>query len=173
MTDAVAEQRSDTVVMGRITGLFGVRGWVRVYSYTEPREAILDYEEWSLDRNGERDTRRLTEGKRHGKSVIAHLDGVDDRDAAAALVDCDIVVARSALPALSDGRYYWSDLVGLTVVHRDGTALGRVAYVMETGANDVLVLEGDKERLVPFVVGETVLDVDLDKRVISVDWDWD
>ncbi len=173
MTDAVAEQPSDTVVLGRITGLFGVRGWVRVYSYTEPREAILDYDEWLLDRRGERHARRVKEGQRHGKSVIAHLDGVDDRDAAAALLGCDVVVARSALPELSEGRYYWSDLVGMQVVHRDGTELGTVAYVMETGANDVLVVDGDRERLVPFVVGETVLDVDLDKRVISVDWEWD
>nr|MDJ0906951.1 ribosome maturation factor RimM [Woeseiaceae bacterium] len=110
---------------------------------------------------------------RHGKTVIAHLDGVDDRDAAAVLVDCDIAVDREAMPDAGDGSYYWADLEGLQVVRRDGTELGNVAYLMETGANDVLVVQGELERLIPFVVEKVILDVDLDNGVITVDWDWD
>lgn len=161
------------MTLGRITGLFGVKGWVKVFSYTDPREAILNYEEWWLNRDGAWQATGLQEGQRHGKTVIAHLDGVDDRDAAAALIGCDIGVPRDRLPTPEKGRYYWRDLEGLKVVHRDGTELGTVECVMETGANDVLVTAGDKERLIPFVVDEVILDVDLANGVIEVDWDWD
>jgi 16S rRNA processing protein RimM len=159
--------------LGRISGLFGVQGWVKVFSYTRPREAILEYDRWYLKRQGEWQAAAVREAKRHGKTVIAHLDGVDDRDAAATLVDCDIAVEREAMPDADDGSYYWADLEGLQVVRRDGTGLGRVAYLMETGANDVLVVQGEQERLIPFVAAEVILDVDLDNGVIRVDWDWD
>ena len=115
----------------------------------------------------------MLEGKRQGKSVIAHLDGIDDRDKAATLIGSDIAIPREALPAAEDGSYYWSDLEGMQVVHRDGTDLGRVAYLLETGANDVLVTEGERERLIPFVAEKVILDVDFDEGVISVDWEWD
>jgi 16S rRNA processing protein RimM len=159
--------------MGRIVGLFGVRGWVKIHSFTEPREAILEYEGWELKQDGEWQTVQLAEGKRHGKSVIAKLRGYDDRDAATGLIGTDIGVDRGAMPELEDGEYYWADLEGMTVVHKDGTTIGRVAYVMAKGANDVLVTEGPAERLIPFVRGKVVLDVDLENRVISVDWEWD
>ena len=144
-----------------------------MYSFTRPREAILEYDRWFLKRQGEWHAAAISEGKRHGKSVIAHLEGVDDRDEAAALVDCDIAVDRAAMPAADDGSYYWADLEGLQVVRCDGTELGHVAYLMETGANDVLVVQGEHERLIPFVAEKVILDVDLDNGVISVDWDWD
>ena len=144
-----------------------------MFSYTRPREAILDYDRWYLKRKGDWQAAAIREGKRHGKAVIAHIEGVDDRDEAAGLVDCDIAVERGALPAAEDGSYYWADLEGLQVVHRDGTELGRVAYLMETGANDVLVVQGDTERLIPFILDKVVLGVDLEQGVISVDWEWD
>ncbi|NNC76539.1 MAG: ribosome maturation factor RimM [Woeseiaceae bacterium] len=163
----------DTVVLGRISGLFGVRGWIKVYSYTDPREAILDYSQWWLGQDDDWFTAELTEGKRQGKTVIAHLSGYDDPDQAATLLGRDVIVPRSALPLPDKDTYYWSDLEGLRVIHRDGTDLGTVAYVLETGANDVLVTSGDKERLIPFIVGEVILNVDLANGEISVDWDWD
>jgi 16S rRNA processing protein RimM len=144
-----------------------------VFSYTQPREAILGYDRWYLKRKGDWQATAVAEGKRHGKSVIAHFDGVDDREDAAALVNCDIAIDRDDMPAAEDGSYYWADLEGLRVVHRDGTELGRVAYLMETGANDVLVVAGERERLIPFVAEEVILDVDLDEGVINVDWEWD
>ena len=122
---------------------------------------------------GEWQAAKVQEGKRHGKSVIAHLQGVDDRDQAAALIGSDIAIPRDELPAAEDGSYYWLDIEGTQVVHRDGTDLGRVAYLMETGANDVLVTEGERERLIPFIAEKVILDVDFDKGVISVDWEWD
>ena len=169
MTDALTQP----VKLGRIVGLFGVRGWIKVYSYTEPREAVLDYRDWLLGRDGDWQRVELAEGKRHGKAVIARLEGIDDRDAAAELIGSDIGVDRDALPEPEEGHYYWADLEGLAVVHRDGTELGRVACLMATGANDVLVVDGPVERLIPFVPGTVILDVDLAAGVIHVDWEWD
>ncbi|MBT8082115.1 MAG: ribosome maturation factor RimM [Gammaproteobacteria bacterium] len=161
------------VVLGRISGLFGVRGWVKVYSYTEPREAVLDYGRWLLsDKDGWHEA-TVAEGQRHGKTVIARIEGYDDREQAAALIGAEIAVPRAALPEAGEDRYYWSDLEGLRVVHRDGTELGRVAYLLETGANDVMVVEGEQELLIPFVTDKVVLGVDIDKGEIEVDWEWD
>jgi 16S rRNA processing protein RimM len=98
---------------------------------------------------------------------------VDDRDQAVALVGRDIAIPREALPVTEDGSFYWTDIEGMQVLHRDGTDLGRVAYLMETGANDVLVTKGERERLIPFIAEKVILDVDFDKGVISVDWEWD
>jgi 16S rRNA processing protein RimM len=161
------------VVLGRVAGLFGVKGWVRVHSYTRPREALLDYEHCFLNRDGIWQAATIREGQPHGKSIIVRLDGCEDRDQAAALVGCDIAVPRQVLPETEQGSYYWADLEGLRVVRRDGTDLGRVAYLMETGANDVLVTDGEHERLIPFIFDKVILDVDLASGVITVDWEWD
>ena len=159
--------------MGRIVGLFGVRGWVKVFSYTDPREAILSYEGWLLGRKGDWKPAEVAEGQRHGKSVIAHFVGVDDRDRAAALVGSEIAVLREALPETAEGQYYWLDLIGLRVMHRDGTDLGEVQSMLQTGANDVMVVQGEQERLIPFVTNEVVISVDMVERIINVDWEWD
>jgi 16S rRNA processing protein RimM len=150
-----------------------VKGWVKVYSYTEPREAILDYAHCFLKQDGGWRGVTVAEGKKHGKGVIVRLEGVTDRDQAAMLLDCEIAVEREMLPAVEDGAYYWADLEGLQVVHRDGTDLGKVAYLLETGAKDVLVTTGKPERIIPFILGDVIVDVDLAKGVITVDWELD
>ena len=162
------------VTLGRIAGPFGIRGWVKVRSYTDPREGILRYQAWHVDvpRLGIRILEPL-EGRLHGEWVVARLKGVEDRDAASELAHRDVRVPRADLPPPGEGRYYWADLEGLRVVNRDGADLGRVDYLLETGANDVLVIQGDSERLIPFVIDEVVLDVDLAGGVITVDWEWD
>lgn len=161
------------LVLGRITGPFGLRGWVKVFSYTEPREAVLNYKRWLLSNKGEWQAVTVVEGQRHGKTVIVRIDGFEDRDQAASLAGTEIGVPRDELPQIEDGHFYWSDLEGLRVVNHDGTELGRVAYLLETGAKDVMVIEGERERLIPFVMDRVVLGVDLAEGVIRVDWDWD
>ena len=161
------------VILGRISGLFGVRGWVKVYSYTEPREAVLNYDRWLLIRKDGWQEARVAEGQRHGKTVIVRIEGYDDRDQAAGLVGTEIGVPRVELPETGSDQFYWSDLEGLRVVHRDGTELGKVEYLLETGANDVMVVKGETERLIPFVMDKVVLDVDLANGEIRVDWEWD
>jgi 16S rRNA processing protein RimM len=161
------------LILGRISGLFGVRGWVKVYSYTEPREAVLEYDRWLLSgKNGWQEA-TVAEGQRHGKTVIVRIEGCDDRDQAAELVGTEIGVPRDALPETDNDQYYWSDLEGLRVVHRDGTELGKVDHLLETGANDVMVVKGETERLIPFVMNKVVLGVDLALGEIRVDWEWD
>jgi 16S rRNA processing protein RimM len=169
----VALTERKPVILGRVTGVYGVKGWIRVHSYTEPREAILDYEDWLLLRDDDWQSVNIVEGKRHGKTVIARIDGVDDRDDAAAYVGNDIGVPRERLPDTGRGEFYWADLEGLQVVHIDGRILGKVAHLLATGANDVLVVKGDQEILIPFVQGEVIKDVDLAAGVINVDWEWD
>ena len=160
-------------MLGRISGVFGVRGWVRIFSYTDPREALLEYENWLLGHEGDWQPVKVAEGQRHGKTVVARIDQCDDRDQAATLIGAEIAVLRDALPDTEDGHYYWHDLEGLRVVRRDGSELGTVAYLMETGAHDVMVVKGEVERLIPFVRAEIVIDVDLASGVIVVDWEWD
>jgi 16S rRNA processing protein RimM len=161
------------VVLGQITGLFGVRGWVKVYSYTEPREAVLNYDRWLLSGKDGWHEATVAEGQRHGKTVIVRIDGYDDRDQAARLIGTEIGIPREELPEAGGDQFYWSDLEGLAVVHRDGTELGKVDHLLETGAHDVMVVKGDQERLIPFVMKEVVLGVDLASGKIKVDWEWD
>ncbi len=160
-------------MLGRVSGLFGVQGWVKVFSFTRPREAILDYDRWFLSQDDEWQPAKVLEGKKHSKTVIVRLEGVNDRDEAAALIGKNIAISRDDLPKTEVGSYYWADLEGMQVLHRDGTELGEVAYLMETGANDVLVTKGERERLIPFVADQIILDVDFAKGIITVDWEWD
>lgn len=161
------------VVLGRISGLFGIKGWVKIHSFTEPRQAILDYGDWLVGTEGDWKPAKLAEGKPHGKTVIARLAGVDDRDAATEYVNDFVAVPRSMLPETAADEYYWSDLEGLRVVSRDGKLLGKVDHLMETGANDVLVIRGDREVLIPYIKDEVVEEVDLANGVIRVNWEWD
>ncbi|MEX2496413.1 MAG: ribosome maturation factor RimM [Woeseia sp.] len=168
---------AEPVVLGRIAGLYGVRGWVRVISYTEPVEALLEYRDWLLNTQGAWRSKAVAEGRKHGKAVVVRLADVEDRDAAAELLGADIAVARQEMPSLEPGEYYWVDLEGLEVRHRDGRILGRVARMLATGANDVIVVrrndEQNRELLIPFVPDMYVLSVDLAAGVIDVDWEWD
>jgi 16S rRNA processing protein RimM len=169
----VALTDSQPLILGRISGLYGVRGWIKVHSYTEPREAILKYGSWLLEQEGVWRETSVAEGRKQGKTVVARLDAVTDRDMAAAYVGTRIGVARTNLPETDSGEYYWADLEGLQVVHQDGRVLGKVAYLLATGANDVLVIQGDQEIRVPFVIDDVIKDVDLASGIISVDWEWD
>lgn len=152
-----------------------MRGWVKVYSYTDPPENLLKYSRWQVGRDGDWLSMRLVEGRVHGKGLVALLapgedEPIEDRDAAAELMGRDIAVTRDQLPPLAEGRYYWADLIGLRVINRDGVELGTVERMMDTGAHGVLVVAGDRERLIPLVIGEIVDEVDLDAGRIVVDW---
>lgn len=161
------------VVIGRIEGAYGVRGWVRVRSFTQPPDNIETYGPWRLRlAEGEQDVERL-EMRPHAKGFVARLAGVDDRDAAAALAGVEIVVPRSSLEPPAEGHFYWSDLIGMAVKTVAGRELGRVETMMETGANDVMVVIGDRRRLIPFVMDHTIRAVDLDAAEIVVEWDPD
>lgn len=144
-----------------------------MFSYTQPRENIVQYQPWYLKRAGDWQSQLLAEGKRHGKGVIVRLQGYTDRNRALGLMDSEIGISRDQLPATAPGEYYWGDLQGLEVITQDDESLGRVDHLIETGANDVLVVVGERERLIPFVLEQVVTRVDLATGVIWVDWDKD
>jgi len=167
---------TDTVVIGKIVGVHGVKGWVKVYSYTEPMSNIFEYAECYLKRGQGVQAIEFDNGKRQGKGLIAHIKGVDDRDLAATYNQCDVLVAADALPALEQEDYYWHQLEGCAVFTAK-QRLGVVTAMMATGANDVLCVKGDdssidrKERLIPWVPEQFVIKVDIVAKRIDVDWD--
>ncbi|MFD2111834.1 ribosome maturation factor RimM [Thiorhodococcus fuscus] len=165
------ERDPSRVVLGKIVGVYGVKGWVRVFSETAPREGILGYSPWLVGAGSS--PCRVAEGKVHRKGLIVRLDGCEDRDQAAVLVGQEISVPRDRLPPPRSDEFYWVDLERLAVFSVSGVDLGCVDHLFPTGANDVLVVKGDRERLIPFVWGEVVKDVDFTTRRIEVDWDPD
>ena len=161
-----------TILLGRVVGAFGVRGQIKIESWTEPRDAIFRYQPWTL-RDAAGNERELSgaRGKDSGKHLVATFPGVEDRDAVEALRGTEIHVPRSALPPPQPGEFYWVDLEGLRVMNADGTDFGHVSHLFSTGANDVLVARGERERLIPFVEPEFVKSVDFEAGVVTVDWD--
>jgi 16S rRNA processing protein RimM len=159
------------VVIGKINGVFGVRGQVKVFSYTEPRENILNYDPWMLGSGDRWETRQLVSGKVQGKGLIAQLKGCDDRDQAQLLVGKEIAIEKSQLAKTKPDEYYWSDLEGLKVITTDQETLGAVSHLFETGSNDVLVVQGEREYLIPYIPGRVITEIDLDAGHIIVDWD--
>ena len=171
-------QEQQWVPVGKLNGLFGVKGWVKVFSDTQPKENILSYSPWYLKRNGQWQEFKLLSGKSHGKGVIAQLAGCTDRDIAAELIGSEIAVKHEQLAKPASGEYYWGDLIGLLVKTLDGVELGKVTSMLETGANDVIVTQSEKdskgkkrERLIPFIIEEVVQEVNLEQGFMTVDWD--
>ena len=173
----------EKLIVGKISGVYGVKGWIKVYSDTDPRDGITAYNPWYIQQgsHGKGEWRKVSveDGRRQAKTVIAKLEGVDDRDAAMQLTGARIAIRQDQLPVLGKDEFYWRDLIGLRVINTEGVELGTVVRVMETGANDVLVVgageagKRNREHLVPWTPGQAVLEVDLEMGLIRVDWDAD
>ncbi|MFK8051739.1 MAG: ribosome maturation factor RimM [Woeseiaceae bacterium] len=165
----MSAEANDRVIVGEIRGIYGVKGWVRLFSWTSPRENLLRFSAFE-DQNGK--TWTLVRGRPQGKGLIGQLKGVDDRDAAAALNGTMLTVARDALPATEKDEYYWADLEGCSVSDMEGQLIGLVDYLIETGSNDVLVVRTSDgvETLIPFITESVVKTVDIDAKRIVVDW---
>lgn len=165
------------IVVGKVAALYGVRGGLKVLSYTQPRENILSYAPWYLRRGSEWVAVEVADSRQHGAGLVVFLRGCADRDLAAQWVPAEIAVKREQLPAPPDGEYYWADLVGLPVRTATGVNLGTVSYLFETGANDVLVVKGERERMIPFIPREVILEVRLPRGAVPgevvVEWDPD
>ncbi len=159
------------LLVGKISGVFGIKGWVKVFSYTEDRENILDYSPWVLQKGEQSKTVNVTTGRTQGKAIVACLESINTRDDAELLTGWDIFIDTSQLPPTEQNEYYWSDLVGLKVETTMGINLGVVDHIIETGANDVLFVVGERELLIPFLQQQTVINVDLEAGMIVVDWD--
>lgn len=168
---------SETVVVGQLGAVYGVKGWLKVQSYTDDADAIFNYQPWHLVRQGKTQTAQVEEWRRHNKSLIVKLVGVDDRDQAQLMTGADIVIAAEQLPELPADEFYWRDLIGMTVVNTEGYDMGVVDQLMATASNDVMVVKansndafGRTERLVPFIQSLYVVAVDRAAKRITVDW---
>jgi 16S rRNA processing protein RimM len=160
------------VVVGKVSGVFGIKGWVKVLSHTRPRDNLLDFDPWLIHGTAGWQSCRVLDSGHSGGALTAKLDVADTRDAAQGLVGKEIGVHRSQLPQLPAGQYYWFDLVGLRVVTGAGREFGKVTGLLETGANDVLEVEAAGKRiLIPFVPGAIVEKVDPGAGCIQVNWD--
>ncbi len=164
--------------MGRIIAPYGIQGWIKIQPFTQQQRGLLDYPQWQVGRENDWQLRSVEVAKVHGATVIAKLEGVADREQAAALQGMRIAVSRDDFPKPAADEFYWADLVGLKVVNAAGVTLGNVARVFETGANDVLVVEdqvanegaNQRERLLPFIA-PVIRQVDIAGGTIIVDWD--
>jgi len=170
-----------TLVVGRISAVFGVRGWVKVMSFTQQASKLCDYHPWLVDQDGRLQSIQIDEWKNHGDGLVARLKGIDDRDVARDWCLKDIRVDAALLPELTENEFYWHQLQDLVVYSQYGNTerrLGVVLSLLETGANDVLVVKGDaesidrRERLIPYS-DQYVLNIDLGAQRINVTWDPD
>ncbi|MCD9006372.1 ribosome maturation factor RimM [Luteimonas sp. XNQY3] len=172
MNDPTRQPPRRMIQVGKVHGAFGVRGEVKLESFTEPRSAIFRYQPWVLrDARGVERECEGAKGRETPKGVVATLPGVEDRDGAEAARGLEVFVPREALPPPKPGEYYWVDLEGLRVRNAEGIDFGIVSHLFSTGANDVLVAQGDHERMIPFVVPDYIVSIDFDTALVTVDWD--
>ena len=170
---------SDVTIVGKVSTAFGIKGWVKVYSFTDPMKGILDYKNWLLKVKGQWLPYKVKEGKPQGKGIVAKFEGINDRDLALALSQIEIAVLSSDLPQLAEDEFYWSQLVGLNVVNKNGELLGKIDQLFNSGApHDVLSVKGcegsldQQDRLIPYV-DAVIGEIDLDAGVMQVDWEAD
>lgn len=166
------------VILGKIGASYGIKGWLKITAYTEPMESIFDYSPWLICEQGEWREIGVEQWRFHGKSIVAQLAGVDSREQAQAMTHCEIAILPEQMQALSNDEFYWRDLIGCDVISTQGYHMGKVEQILETGANDVLVVKanakdafGKGERLIPFVTEQFVTQVELSSKQIIVDWD--
>jgi 16S rRNA processing protein RimM len=167
------DTNSDWVVIGRFGRPHGIKGFITVVSFTEPRDNILRYKNWHAHINQQWQPLKLLHLEMNNKFILAHVNGYLERDEAARLTNVDIAIKREQLPELDQGEYYWHQLVGMQVVTPKGVVLGTVTDIMPTGSNDVLVVVGEKRHLIPYLPGQYVIEINDSERVITVDWDVD
>lgn len=160
--------------VGKISGVFGIKGWIKVFSFTAHREAILQYSPWLLKRNSTTKVLEVVAGQLQNQLVVAQLKGIDDRNTAEALIGWEIFIDKSQLPPARQDEYYWSDLIGLQVENTEGVVLGVIDSLLETGANDVMIVQSEyRQHAIPFIQRQVVLEIDLATRKMHVDWDAD
>jgi 16S rRNA processing protein RimM len=162
------------IIIGKIVGVYGIKGWFKVLSFTRPKENILEYDPWLVKQNEEWQEMPFVEGKTQGKGLIACFEGITDRDKALSLVGTEIAIKQQQLPATREGEFYWHHLINMQVVNEQNEILGVVTELLETGANDVLVVEAEKQRyLIPYVQDVYIKDIDIEQGIMQVDWQSD
>ncbi len=164
-------EESEKIILGKINGFHGVRGFVKIFSETRPRERILKYSRFFLKGPKGWLELELESGKQHSKHVLMQFKGYNDRDSVEPFLGCELAILREDLPELEEG-VYWLDLMGLTVINLEGQTLGKIEDIFETGANDVLVVKGEHgEILIPYSVEYIVDEINLTEGFMRVDWE--
>ena len=166
------QENNKKLLVGKINGFFGLQGWVKVFSYTNPRTNILNYSPWSIKVDGNFQSIDITSGREQSKTIVAHIKGIDNREDSQKFIGQDIYINKEQLPELTQGEYYWHELIGFDVINKDEEQLGTVDYFVETGANDVLVVKGKKEYWIPYIE-PFLVSIDSKNNKILVDWDKD
>ena len=168
-------EEPDRVVMGRVSGPYGVQGWVKVEPWSESVSTVAGYPRWWMRRGGQWTQVVVERALVHGRHVVARLQGCADRDQAFAWRGAEVAIERSLLPAPGPGEFYWTDLVGLQVQNAAGESLGKIAELFSNGAHEVLRVveqdaDGEVERLIPFVAA-IVTQVSIESGVVRVQWE--
>ena len=172
----ILSKQDNHIQLGAIQGVFGIKGWLKIFSYCRPKEQILNYQQWELRVSNDASHYDLQEGKVHGNGIVAKLENIDDRSQAEELIGSEIWLAKENLPVLLNDEVYWYQLEGLDVINLEGELLGYVNKMLETGANDVMVVRNrtDKQEiLIPYIYEQVIRNVDLEKKLITVDWQKD
>lgn len=164
---------SDWVVVGRFGRPHGIKGFITIISFTDPRDNILDYTGWHARINHQWQPLKILHHETTNKSILVQVDGYQERNKVGELTNIDLAVKREQLPTLEEGEYYWHQLEGMQVITKQGTVLGIVKEIMPTGANDVLVVVGEKRHLIPYLLDNSIIHIDDNQRIITVDWDVD
>ncbi|WP_375754163.1 ribosome maturation factor RimM [Vibrio sp. HN007] len=171
-------EQNEKMVVGKFGATYGIRGWLKVISFTDDAESIFDYSPWFINQKGQWVEYKVESWKRHNKGMVAKLEGMDVREEAHLLTNFEISINPDSLPELSEDEFYWRELFGMQVVTTKGYDLGKVTDMLETGSNDVLVVKanlkdafGQKERLIPFLEEQVIKNIDREAQRIEVDWD--
>lgn len=168
------DSESDIVVIGKLAGVYGTRGWFRLVSFTQPREVIFTHQNWLIQQHGQWQKMLLSQGRVHGKGLIVAIECIVDRDQAMGFVGSEVAVRRGQLPATKQGEFYCCDLINMQIINRDNVLIGVVSDIMGGSANDVLVARSaERQYLIPYVPGLYIDDVDVEQGVIRVDWQVD
>lgn len=167
------DNSTDWLVVGRFGRTHGIKGFITVHSFTDPRDNILHYTDWHVYLAKQWQPLKIVRLEVNDKSILAQIEGYREREQVASLTNAEIAVSRTQLPTLQPGEYYWHELIGMQVVNQQGQPFGKVIEIMPTGANDVLVVEGEKRYLIPYLPGQFVKEINASQRIITVDWDMD
>jgi len=172
--------QSSYITLGEISGVLGVKGWVKVFSHTDPRVKITEYDQWFL-RKKDQDwySLKVLNGRKQGKNIVAQLEGINTREQAEALKGVQIAIQERQLEVLPENEYYWKDLIGLNVETTQGIDLGKIDWIFNTGSNDVLTIKEVSrkdnkkrvERLLPFLMDDVVISINIKDNLMVVDWD--
>lgn len=161
------------IIVGKLGKTHGIHGWLNLYSNTEPTDNILTYRPLYWRTTSGWQQVDVDEIKPHGKKFLIHITGIDTPEEAKKHTDKEIAILRQQLPNLKQDEFYWTDLEGLTVINQNNIELGIIDHLLETHSNDVMVIIGKKRHLIPFIRNQVVIDIDLNAKIMHVNWDED